>query len=392
MACGIGNQPIAANSIYGLLLLDVRCAFDFMAVYTASEREQIRFWNALLEGAFHGGALYMFTVLRAFALPDVAPLVQFHDRHVRGCTCTLEEGQPAQLWAMLPPQARALQDGPPTLAVRLPPQFALLMVHRFWNSVCIPHVPRVHRGGRGGGSSSFSLDAVALGVVLPAIPAPIDLPEHPALTSESALQIADALRTLATHIRRDGDEFGEVEYNDVAALVGIMHATYEQLDPLSFLKTIKDLRSAASLANLTESSLQRSKFNVVWLLRVMLLSDCLRTSAELKSVLKQALQMCVPAVLLQTLTRMVDDHSCIAPTAGTVSRWRLLLDGAYMLFKRSKADEACTGPGTARYLMSDSSTQHGRSFQLTTVLSVSRSALPDALEMSSDLANLWQNM
>ena len=182
----------------------------------------------LLEGNFDGGSLLFFKSLRAFALPVATPLVQYHDRHVRGCVCSLEAGQPDQLWAALPPQAHALA-GPPLIALRLPPQYSRFVVHRLWNSICTPHIPKVQAVGLLGcriGSSAFTLDSTVFGLNLPAIPAAIELASQPVLSSDTALQIADALRMYASNMAVEGDEFAEVEYHNCAALIQIMHSVY----------------------------------------------------------------------------------------------------------------------------------------------------------------------
>ena len=97
-------------------------------------------------------------------------------------------------WQHLAVGAHALQDVPPNFALRLPPQYAALVIQKSWSSVCIPHAPRVNEEGRRGGSTAFSIDWSMLELEMPQLPAPLDLPEQVSLTSEAALEIADSLR------------------------------------------------------------------------------------------------------------------------------------------------------------------------------------------------------
>ena len=123
----------------------------------------------------------------------------------------------------------------------------------------------------------------------------------------------------------------------------------------------------------------------------MLMCDSLRSSCYLRVVLLQALELCVPPVLLPSLKEAVGNPVAVAPSTASVSRWRLLLDAAFMLYMRSKntAAASCSSGGFVRYLMSDSSTQHGRQFQLTSVLSVRRQQVARLMHVANDLVALW---
>ena len=66
----------------------------------------------------------------------------------------------------------------------------------------------------------------------------------------------------------------------------------------------------------------------------------------------------------------------IAPHPGTMSRWRLLIDGAPMLWPRVQhAAAIAEGRSHARYFMADASEQHGHSFEHVVVRSIDRSVL-----------------
>ena len=67
------------------------------------------------------------------------------------------------------------------------------------------------------------------------------------------------------------------------------------------------------------------------------------------------------------------------------------MDGAFMLFYRRLHDRARGNSDNsfARYMMADSSTQHGRDFEHVIVRSIKRSDLQEAMAYSADLVALW---
>eukprot|EP00969_Alexandrium_andersonii_P025551 1115941-Alexandrium_andersonii.AAC.1 len=87
----------------------------------------------------------------------------------------------------------------------------------------------------------------------------------------------------------------------------------------------------------------------------MQLSSVLRSSADMTGAVLSAIRVVLSPVLQEPMVRMVQDSTPL-PDAGTVSRWRLLLDGAFMLYLRKRREEATV----CRYMQADSSMQRGR--------------------------------
>ena len=154
-----------------------------------------------------------------------------------------------------------------------------------------------------------------------------------------------------------------------------------------FSKIILDMRSRAT--DFLHSSGRRCKlkYNVCWMIKVFLLSNCLRTSADLGDAIQHALNMLLPPVLIPVFASVLGDTDRIRPDAGTVSRWRLLIDGAFMLWHRRANSK--DGGQHVRYMMADSSTQHGRTFQLLSMQSISHAALPRMFSDVTDLIEMW---
>ena len=75
------------------------------------------------------------------------------------------------------------------------------------------------------------------------------------------------------------------------------------------------------------------------------------------------------------------------PHKSTLSRWRLLVDGCFMMVERQR--NASTNTSKVRYLMADSSTQHGRDFEHVTALSIDGTDIVEAYENANALVNFW---
>ena len=76
------------------------------------------------------------------------------------------------------------------------------------------------------------------------------------------------------------------------------------------------------------------------------------------------------------------------PHKATVSRWRFLLDVAMMQVERDV--NAASGPCT-RYIMSDSSPQHGKDYLVTVVCAVRHADFEELRVLSSRLLHFWSS-
>ena len=228
-----------------------------------------------------------------------------------------------------------------------------------------------------------------MGVAAPQ-PPDLDVPEEAKLDAPWALRIADMLRDAAAALPmqgedNDGLEFNRERYQELVDAVFAMQSLHDQLDPMFFVKAVKAMEGRVAIDNLTAEGFRKSKYNVFWLLRVLMMCDILRSADGLLEALKRAMEMCLPPILLPTILDIIGAPSHIVPSASSISRWRLLLDAALMMAQRSRNNN---GGEYCRYLMSDSSTQHGRSFQMTVVTSIKKADLVWLYHQTCDLANM----
>ncbi|CAK9029029.1 Uncharacterized protein (Fragment) [Durusdinium trenchii] len=275
------------------------------------------------------------------------------------------------------------QRSVPTLALRMAPQHAFLCSKGISKYIVLPDLPHRHKIG---GSRSLFLNWQLLGLGKPP-PCPLSSSfEDQKLEMNKAVaqQIGDVLKTFGKTLDVS-DDFDLVEYGHVLQLVRVMNNMQEQLDPVYFHKACKDLQHRAAVTSLDGQVRRKLKYKVIWLLQVLLLADCLWNSAKLKAVVSKAIELVVPPLFIKVFREALRDSALLVPHKGTLSRWRLLLDGGFMLWCREKNKAG----QYLRWMMTDSSTQHGRSFQLTTMLSLKAASAQRALLCAHEQIYLW---
>lgn len=328
-------------------------------------------------------------MIRSAPLAQPAPLLQCSDRKLRCFAVSLEAGQLDRLWGTLP---RVAQEalGIPRMALRLPLQHATLVIRRQCKSILVPHMLALlalGAVGKHGGGISMNIDWDSLGLTKPGPPDVLDvLRSAPGLEPAMCLQIADRLRQF-TPCLDTITESGEDDYHNLQCFVHVFQTVHDQMQAVFLTKMVNNLRSRVALSSMSMTACRKLKYNVTWMLHV-LMCDCLRSSATLAQAVGHSLHLVVPPVLLPMFQRILDDPSALQPDAGTVSRWRLLLDGALMQWHRSKA----VAGQAVRSVMSDSSSQRGRSFQLTAIQTISLDALARCFRGVLDLINMWHGL
>ena len=67
--CGGETAARSPNAIFGICRVRLKRSFSFMHVYSAEQRRQIEFWDAMLDYVELDGMLFEFAVSDAIALP-----------------------------------------------------------------------------------------------------------------------------------------------------------------------------------------------------------------------------------------------------------------------------------------------------------------------------------
>ena len=325
----------------------------------------------------------------AVQVPEPIHMQQLSGRKIRGMLNVLEEGQAAALFASLPGGFPGLPQGAaPELVVRLPAPYAALLVAGAWQSFALTQVPP--EPGALAGTSGLQFNWKTLNNPRHLIPAaPANLAQFkdsdPELTADTALEIADTLRDYAVQL---GDA-ALADHVGLQRCVAVMQRVHEHLSPLAFVKKARALRGKNLWTDVCRRLSTRVPYQVAFMLRVMLMSGVLRSSSDLRESLMMAMSIVLPPTLLPTFQNLLRTLSDIIPAASTVSRWRLVLDAAIMVHQRGVND--ASGSGWVRFLMADSSAQHGRNFEHIVVCSMRGDTLADALQQANELTKMWRS-
>ena len=127
------------------------------------------------------------------------------------------------------------------------------------------------------------------------------------------------------------------------------------------------------------------------MIHLLSLADQLRCSSKLYDVIMCACECVLPPNVFKQVKEGVDSSSLRLPDKGQISRARLYIDVAIMLWQRILNSP---GPGTedcgfVRYLSWDSSPQFERDYELCLVQSCRRADLRKVFEASRDLMSMW---
>lgn len=130
-------------------------------------------------------------------------------------------------------------------------------------------------------------------------------------------------------------------------------------------------------------------YNVAFWLKAMVLSSFLKSSADICDVILQSVRVLLPPCLLAHFEQVLTECRDILPHKGTVSRWRLLLDGALMITQR-RENEVFPNKSCIRYSMVDSSMQYGRDFEVIVCRTVRLESLMEMWDIATELVSLWR--
>ena len=119
-----------------------------------------------------------------------------------------------------------------------------------------------------------------------------------------------------------------------------------------------------------------------FLIQALLMGNMLKDDKDLRHVLARSLRMALPATLAGPICQVVESVELMRlPSPAALSRWRFLLDAAFMLHQR---DLLASQP-RCRYCQIDSSTQGGKDYELIVTTTISKSVLQDAFRKANSL-------
>lgn len=274
---------------------------------------------------------------------------------------TLEEHGCKPAW--IPDQS------PPETVVRLPWAYARLLARGDWNSLIVPSVSRYDQ-----------IPWNLLGIARPG-PAP-ELPSCKVLDSARARQAADFLRDYAASNGLEEDMF-----QAVAACCSALDQYATDLSPQAILQALTTWKGHN--IDLVHRS-RRKQYKAGTMLRCMICADLLRADDSITESCIRSIKMMLPPSVAEPALEMItsaSERAKLIPGKSTISKYRVLVDTALMIFERLRND---LHP-QIRYMMADSSTQHGRDFEHVVWLGIRKDCIVETFRAANCLINLWES-
>ena len=348
------EDSLAEGQVSALVQAEPAFQYDHARILTDGERAQYHYW--VLKHQVPAASLWFFTVAEICVLPSPCSASTYCSRQVSK-TFRLLDPAPAQvLWEDVLEQI----DGPPAwlpqgflvdLCVVLPPHFAQLIAGGVWSSFALPSPFR--KGPWGTPAWFQKLLSGGLAQFMQATQ------NQAALEYGQSFQISSADQ-LATRLRRvlRGEE-----------------------DHHSLLHWVLQLQAMAdSLHNVGG----KEHPSVSQVIELVLLSDMLKNSDDLKKAIMGACRLILPSNVFNAVKSRCEQF--VVPDKGMISRFRLTLDVAMMLRQRvANHNSFLSGHRAARFLTWDSSPQFHKDYELILVESAAYENLPRILSLSNGL-------
>ena len=175
------------------------------------------------------------------------------------------------------------------------------------------------------------------------------------------------------HAVQASSDVGDGDLCETERHIGICQQMSDDLD----VDSIKTLWLTSGF-NSTGKQRQNRIFKHMFLLKTMMMCASLRTTAALSHIMKEMASICLPKNLRHMVDPLLEVAASHMPSTSTISRVRTVLDGAFMLYERKLNARWATGSGTTRFLMADSSMQHGTEFEGVLCLTIPNDDLPKA--------------
>lgn len=378
----VSVASLHGNYIVGVVLMSITAVYDDMTVMSRQEREQYSFWQEILSSELHG-RFFCFTISEAVALTQADPVQRCSARALRSFVIDLETGQPDRLHRTLVAEGRsppwlAVDGILPQVALRAPAAHAQLAVWGCWRALWLPHVNDRLSG------SAWCMPFAKLGIPEDKLPSPpISSALEPSEISPSLMQeVADALRR-SSALTQDHDE-----RQNLRRLTVSLQAYVDESNVAGLARHIPNLgKLEMEVGDGCQRASKRLAYKSAFLIHVLIMSGLIMHDANLRQVLAGAFGLMLPPSLAAPLVRAVEDAKAIPlPHKSTISRWRMLLDSAFMMWTRVRLQQEHVHFG-----MVDSSTQGGKDYVLVVIASILKADLPALVERADDLAFMHKN-
>ncbi|CAE7235205.1 unnamed protein product [Symbiodinium sp. CCMP2456] len=390
------NDVARGAKVWALVRVSEIRIYHAMLKIPGEAKRQLKFWQQVTDKSLHGEA-FLFDIEDVLPLPEPVDVQQFGESRFRSFVAQLEMEQGPRLWTAL---GEAISENvwagsePPKLVLRAAEPYIRKVLNKTWGTILLPHLPSKKGEGTSGLTMGWDLLGVCPGDV-PTIPDYVhSFPDHKDCLdlSTSVLDSAiDMLQSYGSSVLQEANIFDNVEYDAVQRCVAAFQALLEGLDPSAFARSAREMTGKGNA--FWKSS--RRPYQAAFLVKAVTMASLLQNSSSMHEVLRQAAAMILPQVLHNPFKNMLDTCKLCVPHASTISRWKLLLDGGFMLLQRRLNESLHSGiassgkGGVCRFLMADASTQHGREFEHIMLANIRKADLARLYRSVRSLLDQW---
>ena len=307
--------------------------------------------------------LVFFRLGNMWLLNDLAPIPTYvREGRKKGALVELEGDYHLRLFNKLKGHPNC---PPPRMVLRVPALWAPLLMSKHWQTVSIPDLSY----------NNFALN-IQWDQMLLSKPEErkILYDAEPELTQALWDECADFLRSV--HDSHDAIGAEDEQLYNLERLIQGCQSMSDNLD----LDTLKTVYLSAGF-----TSQRHKKFDKAYLLKILMMCSALKTSYALGDVFKDMVEACLPNGLKYMVKEVVASAARQMPSQATVSRYRMMLDGAFMLWERQQHAALVSQGGATRFIMADSSMQHGSEFEGVVCLTIANQDLLPAYNIANKL-------
>ena len=351
--------------ILGLAIVRPRYAYHPAQQLTHAEQDQVHFWRCLglqRKHLWFFKSEFVSPFGQAVARGDFITATR-SSKIYRVVDDTDSREQLKQLATRALPAdmlLQALQDY--CLCFTLPYAFAHLLIQGRWDSFAVPSPYSPHPFKAPPGVRDGFNDGVHDAVTEFFRQSVETLPQHLGWYSEERFA-SRSMTPLAAELRR-------------VALASPQHSA-------SLSVWIARLENAADDINVLTTAARRPMEDLI---QYMLLSDMLKSSANLHEVIERSVRIALPPSIGTEVLEAFAAKKLQVPDKGQVSRARMTLDCVLMMWLRCRHHDQGT---YARYIGWDSSPQYGRDYVLAYCRSIKCEDLPQMLLDAHSLNRMW---
>ena len=351
------SADMLAQHVLGAVACKASFVYDASCVLTQVQNAQRLHWR---DRGVPEGDLWYFKVLDCVFFAEPFAAAHFINHSKSKVYDIISEDSAAELALSVNPRPDWFDEGP-RLCFKVPPRIAYLMLKQGWRDMCLP--------------SPFTRGPWHMAAWK------LDMMEHAFARAFHGLQAAGA-RVLPPDGHRN------FSLTDCRNLADDLRTYLGQVSEGSVPEVLSWIRQLQNTSDDLEVPQVATSQKFHRLIDFILLCELLKDVGSAREVINRALELTLPKSLLEIAQLHLKQQRFF--DKGEISRFRIVLDVAYMLLHRVTSwVKFMKGEKTSRYLMWDSSPQFSRDYEMIRIVSIPETRLWDVFSAVTRMSSMW---